>query len=242
MKFWNRLKTLKNHILDQKMSFLSLFSVFQSFIFQLAQPYSISYLSVLTGFCSERNNLSFIETSALDSTNVETAFQNILTEIYRIVSQKQLDSDRTVSSSFNNPSGDTSTVFVTPFRPQGQFGSTFWPSFIASKNGGPTRKTLHQITYQYNSNIIYTLGWGSKMNEIYWYQLGQHWAQLGHWYIFPQAHGWIYLSRFSHLCMTLLVLQHELYLPRDVTDRSFQSRSVLIRVVQARKLNFESGL
>jgi hypothetical protein len=28
---------------------------------------------------TERNNLSFIETSALDSTNVETAFQNILT-------------------------------------------------------------------------------------------------------------------------------------------------------------------
>ncbi len=27
----------------------------------------------------ERNNLSFIETSALDSTNVESAFQNILT-------------------------------------------------------------------------------------------------------------------------------------------------------------------
>ena len=28
---------------------------------------------------SEKNNLSFIETSALDSTNVEAAFQNILT-------------------------------------------------------------------------------------------------------------------------------------------------------------------
>lgn len=39
---------------------------------------------------AETNNLSFIETSALDSTNVETAFQNILTEIYRIVSQKVL--------------------------------------------------------------------------------------------------------------------------------------------------------
>ena len=48
-------------------------------------------------FLKERNNLSFIETSALDSTNVETAFHNILTEIYRIVSQKQLDSDRSVS-------------------------------------------------------------------------------------------------------------------------------------------------
>lgn len=40
---------------------------------------------------SEKNGLSFIETSALDSTNVEIAFQNILTEIYRIVSQKQIN-------------------------------------------------------------------------------------------------------------------------------------------------------
>merc|ERR1739849_65286 len=39
---------------------------------------------------AEKNNLSFIETSALDSTNVETPFHNILTEIHRIVSQKQL--------------------------------------------------------------------------------------------------------------------------------------------------------
>lgn len=39
---------------------------------------------------AEKNSLSFIETSALDSTNVETAFQQILTEIYKIVSQKQL--------------------------------------------------------------------------------------------------------------------------------------------------------
>ncbi|KAK9394122.1 ras-related protein Rab-11A [Crotalus adamanteus] len=42
---------------------------------------------------AEKNGLSFIETSALDSTNVEAAFQTILTEIYRIVSQKQM-SDR----------------------------------------------------------------------------------------------------------------------------------------------------
>lgn len=37
------------------------------------------------------NNLSFIETSALDASNVELAFQNILTEIYRIVSSRALD-------------------------------------------------------------------------------------------------------------------------------------------------------
>jgi small GTP-binding protein len=39
---------------------------------------------------SETNKLSFIETSALDSTNVELAFQNILTEIYHIMSRPQL--------------------------------------------------------------------------------------------------------------------------------------------------------
>ncbi|KAL8381008.1 hypothetical protein RB595_005348 [Gaeumannomyces hyphopodioides] len=42
-------------------------------------------------FASE-NHLSFIETSAFDASNVELAFQNILTEIYRIVSSKALDS------------------------------------------------------------------------------------------------------------------------------------------------------
>eukprot|EP00158_Paraphelidium_tribonemae_P001840 Partr_v1_DN24872_c0_g1_i1_m29831 putative ras-related protein len=42
-----------------------------------------------TQFSSE-NTLSFIETSALDATNVEMAFQKILTEIYRLVSQKAL--------------------------------------------------------------------------------------------------------------------------------------------------------
>lgn len=42
---------------------------------------------------AEKNNLSFIETSALDSTNVETAFQQILTDIYHIVSRKQMAND-----------------------------------------------------------------------------------------------------------------------------------------------------
>ena len=40
---------------------------------------------------AESEGLSFIETSALESTNVESAFQNILTEIYDIVSKKALD-------------------------------------------------------------------------------------------------------------------------------------------------------
>ena len=39
-----------------------------------------------SAFC-EKEGLCFIETSALESTNVEAAFQQILTEIYRIVSK-----------------------------------------------------------------------------------------------------------------------------------------------------------
>ena len=44
-------------------------------------------------FC-EKEGLSFIETSALESTNVELAFQRILTEIYHIVSKKTLVTSR----------------------------------------------------------------------------------------------------------------------------------------------------
>ncbi|KAG5052158.1 ras-related protein RABA4d-like [Glycine soja] len=39
---------------------------------------------------AQRENLFFMETSALESTNVETAFLTILTEIYRLVSKKTL--------------------------------------------------------------------------------------------------------------------------------------------------------
>ncbi|KAL1848091.1 Rab GTPase ypt31 [Paecilomyces lecythidis] len=52
------------------------------------------------------NNLSFIETSALDASNVELAFQNILTEIYRIVSSKALDN----GESGQNPLGERRQV------------------------------------------------------------------------------------------------------------------------------------
>ncbi|KAH9458147.1 hypothetical protein MJO29_005267 [Puccinia striiformis f. sp. tritici] len=55
------------------------------------------------------NNLSFIETSAMDASNVETAFQNILTDIYRIVSSKALESS---ADSVGPTSG--STITVTP--------------------------------------------------------------------------------------------------------------------------------
>ncbi|KAG0140962.1 hypothetical protein CROQUDRAFT_68818 [Cronartium quercuum f. sp. fusiforme G11] len=55
------------------------------------------------------NNLSFIETSAMDASNVESAFQNILTDIYRIVSSKALESS---ADAVGPTSG--STITVTP--------------------------------------------------------------------------------------------------------------------------------
>jgi len=42
---------------------------------------------------AEQHNLAFIETSALDSSGVETAFSRILTEIYRLISRKAIASD-----------------------------------------------------------------------------------------------------------------------------------------------------
>ncbi|EYU35014.1 hypothetical protein ABFS82_02G077200 [Erythranthe guttata] len=48
---------------------------------------------------AEREGLSFIETSALEATNVEKAFQSALSEIYRIISKKSLSSDEPSLSS-----------------------------------------------------------------------------------------------------------------------------------------------
>ncbi|OAY43160.1 ras-related protein RABA4d [Manihot esculenta] len=39
---------------------------------------------------AQRENLFFMETSALEATNVETAFLTVLTEIYRVISKKHL--------------------------------------------------------------------------------------------------------------------------------------------------------
>ncbi|CAN6692810.1 unnamed protein product [Malus baccata var. baccata] len=47
---------------------------------------------------AEREGLSFLETSALEATNVEKAFQTILTEIYHIVSKKALAAQEAVST------------------------------------------------------------------------------------------------------------------------------------------------
>lgn len=52
--------------------------------FLLLRPLTLSFSNSLS-FTFE--GLSFIETSALDSTNVEPAFQQTLTEIYHIISK-----------------------------------------------------------------------------------------------------------------------------------------------------------
>ena len=46
----------------------------------------------MQAFCL-KEGLSLIETSALEATNVESAFQQILTDIYKIVSRKQHEMD-----------------------------------------------------------------------------------------------------------------------------------------------------
>jgi len=40
---------------------------------------------------AEKESLYFMETSALEATNVENAFAEVLTQIYRIVSKKQVE-------------------------------------------------------------------------------------------------------------------------------------------------------
>ncbi|OVA04809.1 Small GTPase superfamily [Macleaya cordata] len=51
---------------------------------------------------AQRENLFFMETSALESTNVETAFLTVLTDIYRIISKKALVANEEQESGGNS--------------------------------------------------------------------------------------------------------------------------------------------
>ncbi|XP_011028371.1 PREDICTED: ras-related protein RABA2a-like [Populus euphratica] len=51
---------------------------------------------------AEKEGLAFIETSALEATNVEKAFQTILSEIYRIISKKSLSSEESAPASIKD--------------------------------------------------------------------------------------------------------------------------------------------
>ncbi|WCJ20448.1 hypothetical protein M5689_002677 [Euphorbia peplus] len=62
---------------------------------------------------AEREGLSFLETSALEATNVEKAFQTILTEIYHIISKKALAAQEAAANSQLPGQGTTINVAET---------------------------------------------------------------------------------------------------------------------------------
>ncbi|KAI9362125.1 GTP-binding protein ypt3 [Zopfochytrium polystomum] len=64
------------------------------------------------------NSLLFIETSALDSSNVETAFQKILTDIFRIVASNLIKGETNTAPSGSVPKGNTITINPTSKPPE----------------------------------------------------------------------------------------------------------------------------
>ncbi|GFY92166.1 RAB GTPase homolog A4D [Actinidia rufa] len=73
---------------------------------------------------AQRENLFFMETSALEATNVETAFLTILTEIYRIISKKALIANEE-SESGGNSALLKGTKIVVPGQEPPSGGSKF---------------------------------------------------------------------------------------------------------------------
>jgi GTPase SAR1 family protein len=52
---------------------------------------------------AEQNHLFFIETSALDSTNVEAAFKRILSEILQLLNRKDLEAAPPIEGNVGKP-------------------------------------------------------------------------------------------------------------------------------------------
>jgi hypothetical protein len=81
---------------------------------------SAYHLNHLLTCLTAENELSFIETSALDALNVGSAFQTVLTgsfrfvdqmvDIYRVISTKSLE--QSVGVAFLSPAGAGDVVFV----------------------------------------------------------------------------------------------------------------------------------
>lgn len=59
---------------------------------------------------AERESLYFMETSALDATNVENAFKEVLTQIYRVVSKKAVETGDDGAASSLPSKGQTINV------------------------------------------------------------------------------------------------------------------------------------
>ncbi|CEG49640.1 rab11 family [Plasmopara halstedii] len=57
---------------------------------------------------AEKNNLAFIETSALEATGVDTAFQRILTEIYKLMSRKTIQAEENATATL--PTGNSIAI------------------------------------------------------------------------------------------------------------------------------------
>eukprot|EP01018_Ginkgo_biloba_P000192 Gb_18969 [translate_table: standard] len=57
---------------------------------------------------AEKESLYFMETSALDSTNVEEAFKQILNQIYKVISKKSLE----ISEEQSNIPGKSQTIYI----------------------------------------------------------------------------------------------------------------------------------
>lgn len=62
---------------------------------------------------AEKEGLSFLETSALDATNVENAFQTILSEIYQIISKKARAAQEAARASVGVTPAQGTTINVT---------------------------------------------------------------------------------------------------------------------------------
>ncbi|KAH1106725.1 hypothetical protein J1N35_010493 [Gossypium stocksii] len=71
---------------------------------------------------AQRESLFFMETSALEATNVESAFLTVVTEIYRVISKKTLVANDEQEESGGNASLLKGTTIVVP-GPQPQSGS-----------------------------------------------------------------------------------------------------------------------
>jgi Ras-related protein Rab-11A len=61
---------------------------------------------------AEMEGLSFLETSALEATNVDKAFETILTEIYRVISKKALAAQEAARASVTVPPIQGKTINV----------------------------------------------------------------------------------------------------------------------------------
>ncbi|XP_064846286.1 ras-related protein Rab-11A isoform X1 [Oncorhynchus masou masou] len=100
---------------------------------------------------AEKNGLSFLETSALDSTNVETSFQTILTEIYRIVSQKQMSDRQDNNMSPSNNVVNIQIVFryhLPLLKPSSPISRSWWTGPVPTLKNNSDGTICHDCRWE----------------------------------------------------------------------------------------------